>query len=106
MKDIKTSSGSLSSSAKTPVSKPTAAKTDNPGSMFIVMALDMSWRLALTVLIPLVGGFELDKALNTQPYLTILGTLAAIAGVGLIMRRTLKVANLQTADSGKSEKHA
>ena len=57
------------------------------------MALDMSWRLALVVWVPIIGGFELDKRWSTTPLLTIVGIVVATAGVALVMRRTLQVAN-------------
>lgn len=74
-------------------SKVTVGKAENPQSVFTGMALDMSWRLALVVLIPIIGGYELDSKLGTTPLLTILGFLLAMAGSGLVMWRTLQVAN-------------
>ena len=70
---------------------PKVAKT--PGSVFIAMALDMSWRLAVAVLVPMVGGFELDQKLKTGPVLTITGFLLAMAGFGLVLWRTFQAAN-------------
>jgi F0F1-type ATP synthase assembly protein I len=66
---------------------------DSSSAVFISLALDMSWRLAIVVLVPIVGGFELDKKLNSSPLLTIVGFLLAMAGMALIMMRTLKEAN-------------
>ncbi|MEK7594911.1 MAG: AtpZ/AtpI family protein [Patescibacteria group bacterium] len=69
------------------------AKSGNPTSVFIGAALDMSWRLAVVVLVPIIGGFELDKALDMTPLLTIVGFLIAMVGMGLVMWRTLQEAN-------------
>ena len=55
--------------------------------------MDMSWRLAAAVLIPIVGGYELDSRLGTTPYITVLGFLVAIAATGLVMWRTTQTAN-------------
>jgi F0F1-type ATP synthase assembly protein I len=52
-------------------------------------AMQMSWRLAIVVLIPLIGGVKLDEHLKTFPYLTILGSLLAIAGVFYVLRKIL-----------------
>lgn len=59
----------------------------------MIAALDMSWRLALAVLVPIIGGFELDQHLNTSPVLTIIGFLLAMAGLFVILRRTLATAD-------------
>jgi F0F1-type ATP synthase assembly protein I len=67
-------------------------KSKRNGVILIVAALDMSWRLAIVVLVPIVGGFELDKHLGVGPALTIVGFLVAMAGVYIIMKRT--VANI------------
>lgn len=60
------------------------------------MALDMSWRLAVVVLVPIVGGFEIDSHVGTTPLLTVIGFLVAIAGVFIVMRQTVKAANVAT----------
>lgn len=57
------------------------------------MALDMSWRLAVVVLVPTIGGFELDQHLHTTPTLTIIGFILAMAGMALVMWQTLQAAN-------------
>lgn len=71
--------------------KATSAKGN--GTVFIVAALDMSWRLAIVVLIPIIGGYELDNYLGTMPALTIVGFLLAMAGLYLILKRTLAMAD-------------
>ena len=68
-------------------------ETKGPSAIFITMALDMSWRLAFVVLVPIIGGFELDKKLNTSPALTIVGFALAMIGLGLVLWRTLQAAN-------------
>jgi F0F1-type ATP synthase assembly protein I len=67
------------------------AKTQT--SLFITMALDMSWRLAIAVLVPIIGGFELDKKLDTSPLYMILGFALAMLGMGLVFWRTLQEAS-------------
>lgn len=68
-------------------------KTTSPTSVFVGMALDMSWRLAIVVLVPIVGGFKLDEAWDTTPVLTITGFVLAMLGMGLVMWYTLQKAN-------------
>ena len=69
----------------------------SPSRVFVMMALDMSWRLAIVVLVPIIGGFKLDEALNLTPVLTIIGFIVAMGGMALVMWRTLQVANQENS---------
>jgi len=76
-------------------SKKVAANVDVQDSLaakqlFISSALSMSWQMAIAVLVPIVGGFYLDKYFKTTPYLTLTGFILAILLVVLIVRRTIK----------------
>jgi hypothetical protein len=61
--------------------------------MFIGMALNMSWQLAIVILIPVVAGVQLDKHFGTSYAYTFIGLGLALLGSGVVMWRTLKVAN-------------
>lgn len=74
-------------------SQVTVGKPESPQSVFVGMALDMSWRLAAAVLVPIIGGYELDSHLGTTPFITVLGFLLAIGGVVIVMRQTVRAAN-------------
>lgn len=76
----------------------------SPSSLFISMALDMSWRLAIVVLVPIVGGFKLDETLNMTPALTIIGFFLAMTGMGLVMWSSLQKANRITGAPNSQEK--
>ena len=65
----------------------------SPSGVFVSMALDMSWRLAVVVLVPIIGGFELDKQFNTSPLLVVVGFILAMGGMGLVMWQTVQAAN-------------
>lgn len=78
------------------MSKTSSKVQKSPSSVFVGMALDMSWRLALVVLVPIVGGYQLDQAMATTPLLTIVGFLAAMTGMALVMWSTLQKANQTT----------
>ena len=51
----------------------------------------MSWQLAIVVLVPIIGGFELDQKLNTLPALTIVGFVVAMVGMGAVVWRQLQI---------------
>lgn len=94
-------------------SQVTVGKPENPKSVFVGMAVDMSWRLALVVLIPIIGGYELDSRLGTTPMITIVGFLVAMVGFGLVLWRTTEVAaqmpaskSTSVSPSGSKEKQA
>jgi F0F1-type ATP synthase assembly protein I len=57
----------------------------NPTTMFLGAVMDMSWRLAIVVLIPIVGGFKVDEKLKTSPIFVIVGFLLAMAGTGYVL---------------------
>jgi hypothetical protein len=63
----------------------------NPLASLLSATLSMSWQLALVVLIPIVGGFELDKKLHTLPFLTIVGFVLAVGGTSLVVWRQLQL---------------
>jgi F0F1-type ATP synthase assembly protein I len=86
---------------KAPQSTPSPSKQDSrssreveksPGSVFIGMALDMTWRLAIVVLVPIIAGFKLDEHFKLTPLLTIIGFVVAIAGVALVLKQTVQAA--------------
>ncbi|HET7060523.1 MAG TPA: AtpZ/AtpI family protein [Candidatus Saccharimonadales bacterium] len=93
MTETKTPETTPSPTSATRSSQVTVGKPENPQSVFVGMALDMSWRLAVAVLVPIIGGFELDSHLGTTPLLTVIGFLVAIAGVVIVMRQTVRTAN-------------
>src|SRR5690349_2043184 len=79
-------------------------QTKSPSLVFITLALDMSWRLAIVVLVPMIGGFKLDEALGMTPVLTIVGFLLAMGGMALVMWQTVQKANEITATPKKEER--
>ena len=63
------------------------------GQQFVVMALTMSWQLAIVVLVPVLGGVWVDKAAHTGTVFTLVGLGLALLGMGVVLWRTLQVAN-------------
>ncbi len=76
----------------------------NPTSVFIGAALDMSWRLAIAVLVPIIGGYELDHKLHLTPLLTIVGFVLAMGGMALVLWRMLQELKVRTAPHPKEDK--
>lgn len=82
--------------SKAPETTPSPPSSKSQSTLFVTMALDMTWRLAIVVLVPMIGGFKLDKALGSTPVLTILGFVLAMAGMAYVMWATLQKANQVT----------
>jgi F0F1-type ATP synthase assembly protein I len=57
---------------------------------FIASAMNMSWQLAVVVLVPIIGGFKLDEHLHMAPLLTIVGFLVAMGGMALVLWQQLQ----------------
>lgn len=69
---------------------------------FIRGALAMSWRLALVVLVPIIGGYALDQQYHKTPWLTLAGLALALVGVfgvlsGVLMEARQTEAGMDTA---------
>jgi uncharacterized membrane protein len=75
-------------------------KTKTNNLSLLNASLQMSWKLAIVVLIPLIGGVKLDQHLKTGPYLTILGILLAIGGIYYVLSRILAEFNQSIKPKG------
>lgn len=68
------------------------AQSSYQQNLFLAMALNMTWQLAIVVLIPLVGGYKLDQHFDSSPLYTLIGLVVAISGVAAVLARVLKEA--------------
>lgn len=58
-------------------------------NQFITTTLNMSWQLAIVVLVPLLGGHYLDQKLDSGYAFFGLGFLLALAGMCLVVWRQI-----------------
>lgn len=72
--------------------------------MFIAAAISMGWQLAIAVLVPIVGGYELDQHLHTSPTWEITGFVVAGLGFFGVLRRQLRDLGDLTNTSKRSQK--
>jgi F0F1-type ATP synthase assembly protein I len=75
----------------------------SPSQIFVSTALDMSWRLAIVVLVPIIGGFKLDEVLHMTPLLTIIGFILAMGGVALVLWQMLQTVNKMPVPAPKKK---
>lgn len=62
-------------------------------NLFIMMALSMSWQLAIVVIVPLVGGYKLDQHFDSSPLYTLAGLALALGGSIMVLYRVVAEAN-------------
>lgn len=67
------------------------SENNNTLAGFFSATLTMSWQLAIVVLIPILGGVELDRKFHTVPVMTIIGFIVAVAGVSAIIWRQYRI---------------
>jgi predicted F0F1-ATPase subunit len=72
--------------------------------VFLGAVLTLSWRLALTVLIPLIGGIQLDKRFDSSPSYTITGFMIAVLFGCMAVWQTVKEVNASQAEENKGKK--
>ncbi len=68
---------------------------------FISASLDMGWRLALTVLVPVFIGAWLDRRYDTSPSWTLTALFVAIGGAALVVWKTINAVNKDQAGGKK-----
>lgn len=102
---IKTTAPSVTPSPETSEKAPNSEGGNNQAlTMFVGAVLDLSWRMAFVVLVPVIGGFELDKHLGTSPSFIILGFLLAMAGTFFVLRGMLVTYGNRTVSNTKEGK--
>lgn len=62
-------------------------------SAFAGASLNLGWRLALTVLVPVIIGVKLDERFNTSPSYTLTALVLAAGGVCMVVAQAMKYAN-------------
>ena len=100
----KTKDRSSATSPQSQTNNKSVGVIKSPTSVFVGMALDMTWRLAIVVLVPIIAGFKLDEKLHMSPLLTIVGFLLAMAGTAIVMWQTYTEANSAEVPATPKEK--
>jgi F0F1-type ATP synthase assembly protein I len=75
-------------------------------SQFMGATLNMGWRLAITVVVPIVGGVKLDERFKSTPSLTILGLMLATVAGCVAVWSTVKEVNQEQAEEEEKRKRA
>lgn len=70
-------------------------------NLFVVMVANMTWQLAVVVIVPVVGGHYLDQIMKAEPVWTIVGAVIALLGVIGVLINTVKLADKQTRGRSK-----
>ncbi len=74
-------------------------------TQFLTATMNMSWRLFITVVIPIVVGVKIDDHFKTTPSFTLLGLmLATVAGCGAVWGVVKDINQQQAAEDVKIHK--
>jgi F0F1-type ATP synthase assembly protein I len=80
------------------------ARKNEARILFFGAVIDMTWQMAVVVLVPILGGFELDKVFHTSPVLIIVGFILAMVGTYMVIKHALDVYNERTVSMPKEGK--
>jgi len=58
--------------------------------LFLTSTIDMSWKLALSVMIPLGAGIKIDQHYGTEPAFIFAGLLLGVIAGGLVVWKTVQ----------------
>lgn len=74
---------------------PTSKKPQNSAARrnFLVFAANMGWQLAVVVLVPVIGGAELDNHGGGRHFWVFIGLAVAAVASTLVMWRAVRLAN-------------
>lgn len=70
---------------------------------FFGATFTLGWRLAITVLVPLVGGIKLDQHFHSSPSYTLAGFMIAAAAGAAAVWSTVKEVNKEQEDEANKE---
>lgn len=73
-------------------------------TQFIGSTLNLSWKLAFAVLIPIIGGIKLDQHFNTSPSLVLTGFMIAMVAAALTIKSTVQEVDELQAEADKKGK--
>jgi F0F1-type ATP synthase assembly protein I len=72
-------------------------------SRFFSATLNMGWRLAITVLVPLVIGIKVDQHFKSSPSYTLAGFMLAVAGGAAVVWNSVKEVNQEQQEMEAEE---
>ncbi|HYF96830.1 MAG TPA: AtpZ/AtpI family protein [Patescibacteria group bacterium] len=80
----------VKSAGKTTTSEETAKKAK---SLFFVGLIDISWRLAVGIILPIVAGYWIDQKTDSGKLFTLIGLFSGTILAGFIIYNTSKRLN-------------
>jgi F0F1-type ATP synthase assembly protein I len=72
---------------------------------FLGAVMSLSWRLAFTILIPVIVGIKMDQYFNSSPSYTLAGLMLAALGGSIAVWDTVKEVNATQSESDKEKKN-
>ena len=73
---------------------------------FFGATFTLGWRLAITVLVPLIAGIKLDQHFHSSPSYTLAGFMIAVAAGAAAVWATVKEVNKEQEQEAKEEEES
>lgn len=86
---------------RTETSADRLARIADARQLFLSSALNMSWQLAVTIIVPLIIGVQLDKKFDSSPSYTLGALFLAVTLAVWVVAKTIKSVNLTNSDKNK-----
>ncbi len=80
------------------------ARIADARQLFLSSTINMSWQLAVTIIVPLLIGVELDKKYNSSPSYTLGALFIAVTMAGWVVAKTIKSVKLTQSEQSETNK--
>jgi F0F1-type ATP synthase assembly protein I len=82
----------MKTTAAHPSTPPIARKGQSAeSSSMLAAATNLSWQLAIVVIVPIFGGAKLDNLFGTKPIITVIGFVIAAVGMGFVVWKQMQL---------------
>lgn len=86
---------------RTEMSADRLARIAEAKQQFLASALNMSWQLAATIIVPVFIGVQLDSRYDSSPQWTLVALFVAVVMAGGVVWKTLNLVKTKQAESKK-----
>ena len=77
------------------------AQISDAKQQFLDATLNMSWQLAVTIIVPVVIGVQLDKHFNTSPSYTLAALFLAVTLAAYVVVKTVRGVKVPASNKRK-----
>lgn len=100
----KTTAPNKTPSPTSPKEQPEHNSSVEAQPTFAAASLNLAWQLLFIVIIPVLGGALLDNAIDTSPVFVLIGSVLALVGTVLVVRRSISELNWEMRKKDDNDK--